>query len=303
MFFNSEDIKAKNETLYKNINFSLLPAEMENAFMDNDYMNHIKLYKLSPFLKYYEEFLRTHMQVTTRTVHIIDYNDVIAYMMRNSNLKVPMTEELEMALAHFDKLACPNSPEAMAAIIYEQLKIEKQIDYITTINHLKVHKEKIMKEITVVKSFFKMYKPLLAKKFLFVDGKQRAIEIKLGKLFNELPFHLQYELARMEEIDLNTLLCRPILFCIIYKKLHPDVIFPKELSFRHPYLILLRGLLLEIIGLIIGKNPDRETVLARCKEYSKITPYPENSLSQKCLESMESLKLKISCIDALRIYD
>lgn len=302
MFFDSTDIKTKTLKLYKDVDFSILPLELEIAYKSDDYNSHLKLYKLSPFLKYYEEYQKSFRKNNSRNFSVYDYYDVIAFMIRNSTIVVSESEELALALNHFDKVM-NDSPEKLANILFEEAKTEKLAKYITTIDQMQNHHEKTLKSIKAVQNFFRTYRVVLKEKFLFVSEKQVCVETKLGKLFNELPFHFQQELATMEDIDSNTLLSRPVLFAVVYKKLHPESVFPKELSFRHPFLILLRGSLFEIVGLILGKFPDRETINDRCKNYSLITSYSEKTLLEKCLQSMNSQELKTLCSDALRTYD
>jgi hypothetical protein len=303
MFYSCEDIRAENIKVYSNVNFLLLPTELQNAYESNDYFLHMKLNKLSPFLEYYEKFAQSHLQLTSRDIPVIDYNDVIAYMIKNSRLEInPMTKEIKTSIAHFEKIS-RDSVEKIASELFEKVKEEKSAIFIASMDQGRVMHQKTIGSIKKVGKFLETYRAVLKEKFLFAGEKQIVVETKLGILFNQLPFNLQMEIASMENLDENILLCRPSLFCIIYKKLHPDAIFSKELSFRHPYLILLRSSVMEIVGLIVGKCPDRETIMYRCREYSKITSFSENSLFEKCLQSMNSPEIKICFTDALRIYD
>jgi hypothetical protein len=258
-----EKLKIKVDSMYKNIDHTILPLEIERLLKEKDY---IKLFKLSPFLEFYEEFHKTHETVENRNTPIHDFNDVIAFMIRNSSLKLERNPQLRLALDIFD---------------YEILQ------------HLDACELLIMRHEFRVEMLFEEYEKFVTYKAKIPDIPRIIINRKLEKdvvycrkIFDKLEHHEKLEIieggwkeANVEGRGVNYLL---------FLKLHFEVILPKEVYKRHPQLLLMSGDTVEIVKTILDFSCSNDSLMRLyAKNFSEVGGISETNLVTKCLMAMK----------------
>jgi hypothetical protein len=267
-------------SVYEEVDLSCMPSEIERLFEMEDDESAIKLWKLSGVMKYYQEFRRTFKQHTTREVKIEDYDDLLAYMIRNSRLKVERTPGLRKALDLLDYYEKSFSERFLVVVCKEKEQLFKdQVVRHRFIEELHLNMmEKIM-------SFVMRNKELMEVERSFINNFHKLCKMSSMSFFENLSLSERVEIADGEWKSVDLML-RPVSY-ILFVKLMFNPFLSYEISSRHPYLIARRRNVDELTRIICQNSPDIPTMKQLVSNYSRISQTSTSTLEAKCLTCME----------------
>ena len=293
---------------YKNINMNYLPPKIKKIFDEEDLL---KLKKFSFALKYYQEFEKTRKEKINRFVDIEDSNDLIAYMIINSNLKVESNEEIQFSI---DYIKSQNSKKIINNLNCENYqRISQRIisdDFYLHMSKIKEMQEKINTLMQKIISFEENFKDDLESYQIFVDKNFDYKRVQIKNIYQKLDIEEKGKLIDLIMSNKELVINEPVeknSFYILLDILYNDnVKISQKVLNGHPYLMFERCNEIQVIDYLTFKDfdfVDSQELKKRIKAYVKFKYYgsdnlilrqKENDFKRKCLALLERKKNMIS---------
>lgn len=303
--FKDELIKDINN-IYDNVDFSILPICVQEAYDRRTFYDLIFLLKISDFLDYYTDFKKTRDQKTSMNVKILDFSDMIAYMKLNSDIKIPKTDDIRISREMIKRLYSSKMGEMILMFDKHVEKINMLSDMFLEIKEEEFNKYK--HKLQVINKFIHKLKQPPKESFeVFVswsETKRTSIERLFKKLKFEERFIIADTIINNGEHEINSdnpdliLVCKLILGDKL--ELSSDVI-KKHIMLRFIYYRQNSDYIVEsIVENIIffsDISPDNheQRINTAAKVISSIhadiqTKEIVKNLTEKCLKRIESVR-------------
>lgn len=300
------ELKNEIHEFYKKYDLEILPQQIKTLIDIGDQKSLIKLKKLMPAFKYYEKFSLSYKKAI-RSVNIEDSNDLIAYMIKNSNIvNVEMTDEIKFSM---DILNQETDHKTMMKKFIEK-KISSSLSFMekiyeSALYRLKSEVEDYYQKIGRLINFEKKYHLELSSSIKFIDLEFNYSRKEL-KFFYEL-LNLDEKLSLVDYLeiedycDIDSMGKKSNTFFIILRNLNQDMILPKGIYMRHPYLIATQNNIIDIIesclsGLFVLTDNEIEkrirafaSMKSEKREKSAIKDM-EKKIKEKCLNMLKQMK-------------
>ncbi len=272
---------------YKKLDFKYLPKCLHNAYNAENRSKDYYLFKLLPAISHYPKYIETFKQITTRDCCISDVYDLYAYMTLNSNIQFQLPKIEEECVKLSMDLLRDSEHTAFETICDELFE-----DYRAGINNyfydFKAIQEHIVEQclepLAAIKEFYNKHKAKMEESFPLMNEELVFREARLKFIYGSLSIPDQYELTRWPcRVDLTY---KPISYLLVIRLLFGESL-PRELYFRHPHLIGIKGDIDTIIKLITKKYPeDSRDLRLSVTAFASLSGIDECLLASKCLRSI-----------------
>lgn len=302
------DLLANVKKEYESINMDYLPPKIKKIFDEEDLL---KLKKFSFALKYYREFEKTRKEEINRFVDIEDSNDLIAYMIINSNLKIEFNEEIKFSISYIksqdlkkliNNLNCENYEKIARRMISDEFYL-----YISKTRELQGNINTFMKKII---NFEENFKDDLQSYQVFVDKNFDYKRVQIKHIYQKLDIEEKGKLIDLIMTNKELVINEPVeknSFYVLLDILYGDnVKMSQKVLNEHPYLIFERCNEIQVIDYLTFRDfdfIDSQELKKRMKAYVKFKYYgsddsilrqKENDFKRKCLALLERKKNMIS---------
>jgi hypothetical protein len=290
---------------YVGVDFSKIPPEIGEAFERKDLPY---LGRFVNAISCYDVFAVTYEQKTTRSIHMRDQFDLVAYMMKNSKIQVPLPEEpLIFALDYIDshtdtptKSVLPIDPETV--VVEDTTIIPSPLSqFITTcqeekqkmydrqlIIHSYLH-EQFSESLNEISNFVAKHKKELTEDKPFITERYNYELYSALYFFEQLPVADQLEIATNKWKEVDLLRCSTTYILVI--KLLYEITLDRELAKRHPYLLARRADMMDVVEMI-SEEADEDDARMRMLAYvfAAVSGIDIGELVSKCLLFMGNLQ-------------
>jgi hypothetical protein len=265
---NETEQEIEIDNLYKDVNFSILPSCMLNMYKRKNNEDIQILLNLRETMKYYPNFLEANN--SRRNTTIENNDDLLKYFISNNLLSVSS-----------------NDLEINSLILLEEYKKELEKIFTSFQIFCQIEKEDFTNNLKLIEDFIHTNREKLDYKYRFITTEHSFGFITCIQLFSKLSISDRIGIVKNKynEVDLST---KKVSY-LIFIKLFFNISIDRQYSNRHPYLVALRGSMIEIIEYInsfFNTNNllnKEEEIKSLCRVFASVAEINERELIIKCL--------------------